>query len=301
MKRVLAVDDVKDNITLLTFELEDDNFEVIPAYNGQECLDCARTKPQPDIILLDIHMPGLSGIETLKILKEDPLTHDIPVIMVSSNNTEESIVEAIDLKAHDFVSKPIKYPVLAARMRSALRLAEALTKLEQANRELNTLATTDALTGTYNRRHFFNLVNSEVAKMSRHENHVSIMMIDIDHFKQVNDTYSHAAGDIAIQALTACIRHVCRTYDIIGRLGGEEFAICSPHADIEDAKAIASRIRANCEAMTLDFHGQKFSITVSIGVTELKPNEGFTSALQRADELLYQAKHKNRNQVISDL
>ncbi len=301
MKRVLVVDDVEDNITLLTFELEDDDFEVIPAHNGDECLTIARTQPQPDIILLDIHMPGLSGIETLKILKDDEYTHDIPVIMVSANNTEESIVQAIDLQAHDFVTKPIEYPVLAARMRSALRLAEALTQLEKANEELNTLATTDSLTGVYNRRHFFNLVNSEIAKMSRHDRHVSIMMLDIDNFKKINDTYTHAGGDIAIKALITCIKQVCRSYDIVGRLGGEEFAICSPYADLEGAKNIAARIRASCEEQELHFQGRTFSITVSIGVTELKHNEIFDSALQRADELLYKAKENGRNQVIADL
>ncbi len=300
MKRALVVDDVEDNITLLTFELEDDNFDVIPAHNGQECLDRARLTPLPDIILLDIHMPGLSGIETLEQLKNDDITKDIPVIMVSANNTEESIVEAIDLGAHDFVSKPIEYPVLAARMRSALRLSQALSDLEKVNIELNTLATTDSLTGTYNRRHFFTLVSSEIAKMSRHDRHVSIMMIDIDHFKNINDTYGHAAGDMAIKALVGCMQTACRTYDIVGRLGGEEFAICSPYADKEGATQLAERIRTSCEALALTFQEHEFAMTVSIGITELKQSEDFDSALHRADELLYDAKQNGRNRVVTD-
>ncbi len=300
MTRALIVDDVEDNITLLTFELEDDDFEVVPAHNGQECLDRARLSPQPDIILLDIHMPGLSGIETLEKLKDDEVTKDIPVIMVSANNSEESIIEAIDLGAHDFVNKPIEYPVLAARMRSALRLAQALNDLEKVNIELNTLATTDSLTGTYNRRHFFTLVSSEIAKMSRHDSHVSIMMIDIDHFKKINDTYGHAAGDMAIKAVVECMQTACREYDIIGRLGGEEFAICSPYADKAGATQLAERIRKSCEALALTFQEHTFSMTLSIGITELKQDEDFDSALHRADELLYDAKQNGRNRVITD-
>lgn len=301
MENVLVVDDVQDNITLLTFELEDDNFAVYEAHNGQECLDAAVQNPQPDIILLDIHMPGMSGIETLKKLKENPRTQDIPVIMVSANTSESSVVEAIDLGANDFVSKPIEYPVLAARMRSALRLADALKQLEKANEELNMLATTDPLTGIYNRRHFFTLVNSEIAKMSRHDRNVSIMMIDLDNFKRINDEYGHAAGDLALREMTMCFQEATRTYDILGRLGGEEFAICSPYADLEGATIMAERIRESCAAKQLQYEGRDFHVTVSIGITELAQDEGFSSALNRADKYLYEAKHSGRNKVVTGL
>ncbi|MFL0811575.1 MAG: diguanylate cyclase [Agarilytica sp.] len=301
MENVLVVDDIQDNITLLTFELEDDDFVVHEAHNGQQCLDIANTTPQPDIILLDIHMPGMSGIETLKQLKENPRTQDIPVIMVSANTSEASVVEAIDLGANDFVSKPIEYPVLAARMRSALRLAQALRDLEKANAELNMLATTDPLTGIYNRRHFFTLVNSEIAKMSRHDRHVSIMMIDVDHFKSINDKYGHGAGDLALQELTVRFQDATRTYDILGRMGGEEFAICSPYADLAGASIMAERIRESCEQLKLQYDDIDFNVTVSIGITELAQDEGFDSGLKRADRYLYEAKKNGRNQVVKGL
>lgn len=301
MKHVLVVDDVQDNITLLTFDLEDDKFDVIPALDGQSCIERARIKPTPDIILLDIHMPGIDGIKTLETLKEDEDTKDIPVIMVSASDTESSIVQAIDLGAHDFVTKPIDYPVLAARMRSALRLSEALKALEHANIELNTLATTDSLTGIYNRRHFFTLSKNEASKKSRHNRHLSVMMIDIDFFKKINDTYGHAAGDVALKSLIDTIHGARRNYDIVGRLGGEEFAICSPDANLEGAKVLAERIRSMCEDMSVHFQEHNFSITVSIGITELRDNEDFDTALQRSDELLYKAKENGRNQIISGL
>jgi len=301
MERVLVVDDAQDNITLLTFDLEDDGFEVLPALSGEECLLHAKADIKPDIILLDINMPNLSGIETLLRLKDDDCTADIPVIMVSATDRDEVIVEAIDHGAHDFVSKPIEYPVLAARMRSALRLSQALSELEKANNELNTLATTDSLTGTYNRRHFFSLSCIETAKMDRHNRPVSLMMLDIDHFKKVNDKHGHAAGDMALRSLTQCSRRLCRSYDIFGRIGGEEFAICSPYADLAGATVLAERLLKGCRDMELMFNHSNFSITISIGLTELRQNEKFDIALQRADALLYQAKKNGRNQIVANL
>lgn len=301
MERVLVVDDVQDNITLLTFELEDDGFQVTTALSGETCLQQAAGNPKPDIILLDINMPGLSGIDTLVQLKQGADTADIPVIMVSASDTDDVVIQAIDHGAHDFVSKPIEYPVLAARMRSALRLAQALSELEKANLELNTLATTDSLTGAYNRRHFFSLADMETAKIARHKRPLSLLMIDIDHFKHINDTLGHAAGDLALQELTNCCNSACRSYDILGRIGGEEFAICCPHADLNGAYAIAERIRRSCQELTLVFQGSPFTLAVSIGVTEAQQYETFGTALQRADTLLYQAKRKGRNQTVASL
>jgi diguanylate cyclase (GGDEF)-like protein len=300
MTKVLVVDDVKDNIVLLTFELEDDGFDVVSARSGEECLKIVEID-KPDIILLDIGMPGMSGTQTLYVLKKDDKTSDIPVIMVSANDSEKDVIEAIDLGAHDFVSKPIEYPVLAARMRSALRLSQALAELEKVNSELNTLATTDTLTGCHNRRQFFSLSETEAAKSVRHDRKLAVMMIDIDFFKQINDSYGHAAGDMAIEAICDCCRKECRESDIFGRLGGEEFALSCPDADIEGALKLAERIRYSCEKLALEFNEHTFKLTVSIGVTSLhSEDKDFSQALQRADEFLYKAKKQGRNCVISD-
>jgi len=300
MEHVLVVDDIQDNITLLSFELEDDGFQVSAAYNGNECLEIARRTPKPAIILLDIRMPGLSGIETLAQLKQSQTTENIPVIMVSANDPVDMIIQAIDLGAHDFVSKPIDYPVLAARMRSALRLSHAQAQLEQANEELNKLAMSDPLTSCYNRRHFFNLATKEADKFRRHQRPLSLMMIDIDYFKKINDSYGHAAGDSALKVLTECCRQASRSSDILGRIGGEEFAICCPDADITGAHALAERIRANCERLEIQTKTQVFSMTLSIGVTQLTEEELFEQALHRADRLLYEAKNNGRNCIVSD-
>ena len=299
MEKVLVVDDVKDNITLLSFELEDDGFCVIPAYSGYECLEIV-TEQVPDVILLDIRMPGIDGLQTLEKLKENESTQDIPVIMVSANSEGENIIRAIDLGAHDFVSKPIEYPVLAARMRSALRLSQALKELEIANNELNTLATQDPLTNCYNRRQFFKLSEAEVSKAHRHNRELSMLMMDIDLFKKINDTYGHAAGDEALKTMSDCCQKEIRESDVLGRLGGEEFALCCPDADVEGALAIAERIRETCADLTMGPEDNPFSMTVSIGVTALQPNDTIDTALKRADNLLYQAKQQGRNRCVTD-
>lgn len=297
MSRVLVVDDVQDNITLLSFDLEDDGFEVMKAYSGQQCLDFARDANKPDIILLDIHIPGISGIDTLKKLKSQATTCDIPVIMVSANNSDANIIEAIDIGAHDFVSKPIEYPVLAARMRSALRLANAQAELEKANEELNNLATKDPLTESYNRRYFFTLAQRETTKAERHIRVLSVLMIDIDHFKKINDTYGHAAGDQSLIELANRCREICRESDIFGRIGGEEFAICCPDTNLDGARILAERIRDAVSDIKVEQNGNTISFTLSIGVTQLKIGESFDEALHRADEFLYLAKNNGRDRV----
>ncbi|WP_045860800.1 diguanylate cyclase [Teredinibacter purpureus] len=300
MTKVLVVDDVEDNIVLLTFELEDEGFEVVSASSGRECLELV-PKTEPDIILLDIRMPGISGLETLEQLKANELTREIPVIMVSANTSDNSIVRALDLGAHDFVPKPIEYPVLSARMRSALRLVNARRALVKANEELERLATQDPLTDSYNRRHFFTLSEAEFSKSLRYGRPLSVLMIDVDLFKAINDTYGHAAGDHALRVLTDCCREATRESDILGRLGGEEFALTCPDADLEGAFALAERIRQNCEQQKISTEaGEAFSITLSIGVTTIAETDTrFDNTLQRADNLLYQAKALGRNRSVA--
>lgn len=299
MPTVLVVDDSEDNARLLEYDLSDDQFDVIIALSGDEGLATAVSR-RPDIVLLDMRMPGLTGLETLEKLKNFPETEDIPVIMVSANNSDQSIIEALDLGANDYIQKPVIYPVLAARMRTALRLKYTTQKLAEANTALTRLATTDPLTQLCNRGHFFTLAHAEFAKAQRHKRNLSVIMLDVDEFKQINDTYGHAAGDRALDVLSECCREAVRESDLIGRIGGEEFAICCPDADLEGAHAIAERIRENCEAKTIRYEHIEFGFTVSLGITNKTPNDNiFEHMLSRADRLLYEAKNSGRNRSIA--
>lgn len=292
---VLVVDDIIDNINLLTFELEDDSFIVETAVSGQDCLDTAFLHP-PDIILLDIRMPGISGIETLSKLKEQAITADIPVIMVSANNEETNVVQALDLGAHDFVSKPIEYKILSARMRSALRLSQAQTELEELNEELHRLASTDSLTNSFNRRHFFTLANSEHMRAKRYNRKLAAIMIDIDHFKTINDSYGHATGDEVLRVLTTHCKQMLRTSDVFGRLGGEEFAICCPETSLAGALTIAEKVRTSFNEKKMHIDGKTITATLSLGIAEFKDGDDkFDQTLRRADQALYAAKNGGRN------
>ena len=292
---VLVVDDIIDNIDLLTFELEDDGFIVETALSGQACLDKTSLHP-PDIILLDIRMPGISGIETLSTLKEQPTTADIPVIMVSANNEGENVVQALDLGAHDFVSKPIEYKILSARMRSALRLSQAQTELEELNKELHRLASTDSLTNSFNRRYFFILANSEYMRAKRHSRSLTAIMIDIDHFKSINDNHGHAIGDEVLKILTIHCKQMLRTSDIFGRLGGEEFAICCPETNLAGALTIAEKIRTSFNEKKMEIEGKTITATLSLGIADFKESDDkFDRILRRADLALYEAKNGGRD------
>lgn len=299
MPTVLVVDDSEDNAKLLEYDLNDDGFDVLMALSGDECITTAATK-RPDLILLDMRMPGLNGLETLDKLKGFPETADIPVIIISATSADDTIIKALDLGASDYVSKPVVYPILAARMRTALRVKQATRELEIVNQELRRLATTDPLTRLSNRRHFFSLAHAEFSKAQRHKRPLSIIMMDVDEFKQINDTYGHAAGDRALDILADCCREAVRESDLVGRIGGEEFAICCPDADLAGASAIAERIRATCEHRAIRYDQSQFNFTVSLGVTSRTAHDAcFEDMLNRADQLLYQAKNKGRNRSIA--
>lgn len=299
MPMVLIVDDSEDSAKFLKQDLNDDGVEAITALSGDECLALA-VKYSPDLILLDMKMPGLSGLDTLEKLKTFAETRDIPVIMVSASSADQSIIEALDYGANDYVYKPVMYPVLAARMRAALRLRDAVAALEEANRELTRLATTDSLTHLNNRRHFFALAHAEFSRAQRYKRPLAMIMLDVDAFKMINDTYGHAAGDKALDSLADCCREAVRDSDVVGRIGGEEFAICCPDADLGGAHAIAERIRKSCEAKVIDLEVRHFSFTVSLGVTSVATEDAsFENMLHRADKLLYEAKTLGRNRSVA--
>ena len=298
-KKVLVVDDIEDNVELLSYDLQDDGFEVSACSSGKACLDYIRQQPV-DIILLDINMPGQSGLETLEIITKDEQLCDIPVIMVSGDRQQALIVQALDLGAHDFVSKPIEYPVLAARMRSALRLKEAQHALELANVNLEYLASHDPLTNTYNRREFISRSQAEFAKAGRYKRPLSVIMIDIDDFKAINDHYGHQAGDQTLSQLVGVFQKSVRESDILGRIGGEEFAICCPESDLEGSYLVAERLRKSCEQVEVDTGETSVKVTISAGVAQMsEEDKRLDDMINRADHLLYEAKKQGKNRVIS--
>lgn len=294
---ILAVDDAKDSLMLLEFDLGEHNYQVVTAESGESALVLLETI-EAHLILLDMHMAGISGLQTLERLKAHPTLRNVPVIMLSASGEENAIVSALELGADDYVTKPYIPRVLLARINNALRFKEKTQQLEM-------LAKTDNLTGLNNRGAFQELAKSAISQAKRSGQPVSIAMLDIDYFKQVNDNHGHEAGDKALKEFAIVIKETLRNYDIVGRIGGEEFAICMPDTSIEEAYLACERCRTNVQSHSISIAlanvDLDFSITVSIGITAGK-NESmdYDDMMRNADNALYKAKENGRNQSMLD-
>lgn len=288
----LLIDDSPDVHRLLAMRLRSEGIDVVSASSGSEGLAMAQKSP-PSVVLLDIDMPGMDGFEVLRALKDNDTTQHIPVIMLSGMHSSHDKVTAFDLGAADFITKPFDVTELRVRVRSALRVSQLLQMLSQR-------AQIDGLTGLYNRAHFDTRWEEQVAACARHGRPVSLAMFDLDHFKSVNDTYGHPAGDSAIQGLAKLLVRECRQTDIACRYGGEEFVLILPETGPTDAEALCERIRLALQDITWPKHPER-KITCSVGIvgsegTCATPAESWIEA---ADRNLYRAKKDGRNQIVT--
>ena len=292
---ILAVDDAKDTLMLLEFDLAEEGYNVISATSGESALLLLETETI-DLILLDMYMPGMSGLDVLKQLKSHSTYKHIPIIMLSSSDNEDQVVSALELGSDDYVTKPYISRVLLARMRTSLRLKEKTEELEK-------LAKTDYLTKLNNKFGFEELTIKAISKANREEHSVVMVALDIDKFKSVNDTYGHEAGDAVLVEFSHRMSECFRDYDIIGRVGGEEFAIFMPNISLQDAYNACERFRALIEnkAITIQKDSglpHSLYITVSIGVSVAQPAEiELDKLLREADNYLYAAKNSGRNNI----
>lgn len=290
---ILIVDDEVSNIEIMNAVLEDD-YEVCFSVSGQQALDTARATP-PDLILLDVLMPGIDGFEVCRQLKSDPLLADIPVIFTTGLGDTEDEIRGLSLGAIDYVTKPIQPAILQARVSNHI-------ELKRLRDQLASLAVTDALTGLSNRRQMERALSTEVSRLTRTGDWLTVVMIDIDFFKQFNDTYGHPAGDRCITMVGAALtRAVKRASDLPARYGGEEFACILPGADPAGAALVAQEICLHVQSLNIPHEQSQISpfITVSIGVASARclPEMSPEMWLQQADMQLYRSKQDGRNRV----
>lgn len=294
---ILVVDDAPENVMLLSLILKDLG-KVSSALSGREAIDKALENP-PDLILLDIQMPELDGYDVIGALKGDPRTENVPVIFVTGLSDDGDEEKGLKLGAIDYITKPYKPAVVIARVRNHLRLREYAMRLEQLNEELERLATTDALTSAYNRRYFMSKLEEEVKRVRRYKRPSSLMMIDVDHFKKINDTFGHDVGDHVLIALVKLLEEQVRQLDTVARIGGEEFAILMPETSEEDALILVNRLLDAARAAAITVADNTVRFTISIGCTEFDADtvdgEGI---LKMADMALYDAKRSGRDQVV---
>jgi diguanylate cyclase (GGDEF)-like protein len=291
--RILIVDDEIANIEIMNALLEDD-YEVCFATSGEQALETARIS-QPDLVLLDVLMPDLDGFQVCQRMKSDAMLADIPVIFTTGLGDTEDEMRGLALGAIDYVTKPIQPAILRARVGNHV-------ELKRLRDQLAALAVTDALTGLSNRRHLERSLETETARLSRSGEWLSVAMLDIDFFKQFNDTYGHPAGDRCITMVAAALtRAVKRAGDLPARYGGEEFACVLPGTDPHSAELVAQEILLQVQSLNIPHELSQISpfITVSIGVASARctPGMGVERWIAEADQQLYSAKREGRNRI----
>ena len=298
--RILVVDDNLDNLEVLATRLRFRGYTVDTATSGEEALARVAEDP-PDLILLDVMMPGLDGYEVARRIRADPNLPFIPIILVTARDSTQDKVAGLDAGADDYLTKPINYPELEARVRAMLRIKELQGELEEKNRELARLSISDGLTGLYNHRHIQEVVHEEFERAKRTREPLSVVMFDLDHFKRVNDTYGHQVGDRVLQEMARILRSTAREIDKLGRYGGEEFIAVLPDTGIDDAVTFAERVRERVERHPFDVgRGQPIHLTVSAGVATYPHPAVYNpkTLIHRADQALYAAKNAGRNRVM---
>jgi diguanylate cyclase (GGDEF)-like protein len=252
-----------------------------------------------DIVLCDLEMPGMDGYKFLRMVASREELMDIPVIMLTSHEDQESKIRGLEAGASDYVTKPFFPAELLARVKVQLKIKSLQDRLKQSNQQLKELSQTDALTGLANRRHLMDILATEFERSRRNDVHFSLLMIDLDHFKKVNDTYGHQEGDVVLRSLAELMLCHLRQYDTAARFGGEEFSLILPETDPVEAAGVAERMRKSIAKMAFTGEIEKLQITASIGVAT-SPNPKINHAedlLRAADDALYEAKGNGRNRV----
>jgi diguanylate cyclase (GGDEF)-like protein len=292
---ILVADDSMVVRAVLRRQLETDGHTVVEAVNGEEAIDACR-EYHPDVILLDVEMPVLDGHATLMRLKADPQLKDIPVVFLTGRVDTVDVVNGLRLGAHDYLRKPFEANELMARVSAALRTKWLQDELRTRNAELDRVSRIDMLTNIYNRRHLDEHLRQVISAARRRDRTVGVLIVDIDHFKEVNDERGHLAGDVVLREVAARLQQAMRTEDALGRWGGEEFLAVLTDTPPEGIRIMAERLRQVIAAapFILD-DGSRIRVTVSVGHTN--GTEDAEVLVHRADDALYVAKGEGRNRV----
>lgn len=310
--RILLVEDDRTMRLLYTALLERSGHTVKTAGNGLEALE--RVKESiPQLIISDWMMPEMDGIEFCRSLRMNPAWHKIYVFIVTAQESTDRLIEAFEAGANDYLTKPINPKVLVARMRSAqriiqmqeaqeedrLQLRQFADELALSNQRLQTLALTDVLTGLHNRRYGMERLEQELALANRAGRPLCCMILDIDYFKQVNDTLGHQSGDEALKFVASSLQGATRKQDVVCRVGGEEFMVICPDSDAKSGFTYAERLRQQVASEPMKIAGRTLHLTVSIGVTDSTGLASMEEMLHQADTRLYAAKLAGRNRTSS--
>jgi two-component system chemotaxis response regulator CheY len=297
--KVLIADDDATYRRLLHAILQTKKHQVIEAADGQTAWEMIQADPPP-FVITDWMMPNMDGPELIHHIRAAQFENYTYIILLTARDAQEDVVSGLESGADDYLTKPFDLNELRARIGIGERILDLETRLRQALKTMEQMATHDSLTGLFNRRALYQHADNEMERCGREIQPVSIMMIDLDYFKQVNDRYGHILGDQVLCLAAKTIQYNLRTYDWVGRWGGEEFLAVLPSTDLREAAQVAERLRLEIEAASLQLAaGEPLKTRASLGVVSTIPGRGlnFEQLVQKADEALYAAKNGGRNRV----
>jgi diguanylate cyclase (GGDEF)-like protein len=274
-------------------------YNVVVAENGNAALQILQAEDSPRLALLDWMMPGLAGVEVCRKIrekKEEPYTY---IILLTAQRSDEDLVIGMEAGADDYITKPFKHNELRLRLRAGRRIIELQSELLAARDMFQTKASHDSLTGLWNHAEILEILTHELARAEREEKSLAVIMADIDFFKKINDTHGHLAGDVVLRSTSGIMHSLMRSYDFIGRFGGEEFLVILPDCSLEYAAAFAERLRLSVSSDSIDTPEGRIPVSLSFGVAASSKDrlKDAFSLVNAADRALYRAKENGRNRV----
>ncbi|MES2770329.1 MAG: diguanylate cyclase [Bdellovibrionota bacterium] len=295
-RKIMVVDDDKDHLKFVRKTLEYEGYNVTTVDCGEKALQAIEDNP-PHLLILDVNMPGISGIETLDLLRQK-LSY-VAVIFVSANDRPEDVIRGLDSGADDYIRKPFDIKELISRIKAKLRVKDLNDQLRAANEKLKELVEIDDLTGLFNMRSIYQRLENEIVRSQRFKKVLAIVMMDMDHFKSVNDQHDHLFGSYVLSEVGRIIRANIRKVDFAARYGGDEFLVAITETSHEGAILFADRLREKITQTLFKSGNDSIKLTASLGVAITHPDVELDARdlVRKADEYLYEAKKKGRNRV----
>jgi two-component system, cell cycle response regulator len=297
--RILVAEDNPVFQSMLRNMLSKWGYEIVMADNGRDAWRILQEDPVPNLAILDWMMPGLDGVEVCRRVREAAQQRYIYVLLLTAKTEQKDLVEGMEAGADDYITKPFNTHELRVRLRAGRRILELQEQLLHAQDALREQATHDGLTELWNRTSILEILEKEAARSEREQSPLAVLMADLDYFKQINDRHGHLAGDIVLRETARRLRAQIRTYDAIGRYGGEEFLVVLPGCDQSGGLTQAERLRESIHCEPFATTAGEIPVTCSFGLcwTDRPELAGTNNLLRSADAALYKAKRMGRNRV----
>ncbi len=293
--KIMVADDDPVTRHLLQTSLERWQHEVILATDGIRAMEILFGPESPQIALLDWMMPGIDGVEICRELRKRNTGPYVYTLLLTARTTKDDVLKGLEAGADDYLIKPFDLLELQARLRTGKRIIDLQGQLIAAREAMRDQATHDPLTGSWNRRALVEIIKREIERARREKSSFALLMLDLDHFKQINDTMGHQAGDQVLQEVTRRVQAVIRPYDSVGRYGGEEFLVLVSGYDCQSALGLGERVRLSICTVPFAIHTHPIALTISIGIACIGADPDLENLIRRADEALYNAKSEGRN------